>query len=192
MRSYVQAHQFHSELLGDDQAKFEGIAEILFDTVQDGIGLAEEPQYVKYVRPDEPNFVDVSRLEWLFAEEEVLVPRATAHTGSGEADGAWLHLDRPVSIKLLQFIKDGGDCHWAGADDADLGRRIGALRHVRNHASQEVHGDEPPYVGAREMCWPTISAFEAGVRGDREAFDALLSRAPRSVTLLAAAERLLR
>jgi hypothetical protein len=192
MRTYVQSHQIHTDFLDGDQSQFEGIAEVEFDTTQDAIGLAEDPQYTTYVQPDEPNFVDVSRLEWLFAHDEVLVPRAGTHGGPSDADGLWLHLDRPVSIKLLQFIKGSGDDRWAGANDADLGQRIGALRHVRNYASREVHGDEPAYLGAREMWWPTVSAFEAGVESDREAFDELISQAPNSIILLAAAERFLR
>jgi hypothetical protein len=35
LRSYVQAHQIHTDLFGSDQAQFEGIAESTFDTVKD-------------------------------------------------------------------------------------------------------------------------------------------------------------
>jgi hypothetical protein len=83
--------------------------------------------------------------------------------------------------------------HWAGSnDDIALGRRIGALRHERNYPSREIHGDKPPYLGVRQLWWPTLSAFEAGVRKDRDAFNHLIDKAGSAVTLLAQAERLLR
>lgn len=79
-----------------------------------------------------------------------------------------------------------------GNDDAELGRRIGALRHVRNTASAAVHGDDAAWLGARELWWPTQTAFERGVATDPEAFRELISSGGESVTLLAQAERFLR
>lgn len=192
IRSYVQDHQIHTDLLGPDQAQFEGIAESTFDTVKDAMEFGKEPHYKKYVQPDEPNFVDVPRLEWLNTEEEVLVPRARTEDGASYADSLWLHLDVPVSIKLLQFIRRDGNADWAGRDDIELGSRIGALRHVRNYPSREIHGDNPSYLGVRQLWWPTVSAFEAGVRKDRDAFNQLVKKARSAVTLLAQAERFLR
>jgi hypothetical protein len=192
LRSYVQAHQIHIDLLGSDQAQFEGIAESTFDTVKDAMEFGEEPYYKKYIQPDEPNFVDVPRLEWLNTEEEVLVPRARIQDGASYADALWLHLDLPLSIQLLQFIRRDGNPQWAGNDDIELGRRIGALRHVRNYPSKEIHGDKPPYLGVRQLWWPTLSAFEAGVRNDRDAFNQIVKKTGSAVTLLAQAERFLR
>ena len=192
LRSYVQSHQLHTDVLGEGQAEFEGIAESIFDSVEDGIGFGTEPAYVDHIQPDEPNFVDQSRLEWLYADEEVLVSRPKQEEGASYADVQWLHLDLPVSTKILQFVRRDGDPGWAGSDDAELGRRIGALRHVRDYPSRAAHGDDPPYIGVRELWWPTVSAFEAGVRGDTEAFNELVSRGGDAVTLLVQAERLLR
>lgn len=190
LRNYVQAHQIHTDLLGSDQAQFEGIAESTFDTVKDAMEFGQEPYSKKYVQPDEHNFVDVPRLEWLNTKE-VLVPRANLQDGASYADSLWLHLDLPVSIKLLQFIRRDGNPNWAGSDDMELGRRIGALRHVR-YPSREIHCDNPSYLGVRQLWWPTVSAFEAGVRNDRDVFNQLIKKAGCAVTLLAQAERLLR
>ncbi len=191
LRSYVQSHQIHTDLLGADQARFEGIAESTFDTIQDAMTFGEEPYYKKHIQPDEPNFVDGPGLEWLNTEEEVIVPRATAKENS-YADSLWLNLDLPVSIKLLQFIRSDGNPDWAGSDDIELGHRIGALRHVRNFPVKAIHGDKPPYLGVRQLWWPTLTAFNAGIQKDTEAFNKLKSKAGNSVTLLAQAERLLR
>jgi hypothetical protein len=41
---------------------------------------------VRYIQPDEPNFVDQSRVEWLYAEEEVVVSPLKGHAGAFYAD----------------------------------------------------------------------------------------------------------
>jgi len=192
LRSYVQSHQIHTDLLEQNQAQFEGIAESTFDTVKDAMEFGQEPYYKQYIQPDEINFVDQSRLEWLNTEEEVLVPRPRIQNGVSYADSLWLHLDLPMSIKILQFIRSSGNPDWADNDDIELGRRIGALRHVRNYPSRVIHDNNPLYLGVRQLWWPTLSAFEAGVQNDREAFDRLIKKAGSAVTLLAQAERFLR
>lgn len=190
-RFYVQSHHLPNDHFGPDQAMYEGIAETGFDTVEDALGFGTEPQYVNHVQPDEPNFVGPG-LEWLYADEEVLQPRYSVQDGASYADANWSHLDRPYSIKVLQFIRRNGNPDWRGTNDAELGRRIGALRHVRNTASAAVHGDDAAWLGARELWWPTFTAFQRGVAADPEAFRELISRAGESVTLLAQAERFLR
>ena len=107
LRSYVQAHQIHTDLLPPEQAEFEGIALSQFDSLKDAVEFGAEPYYTKYIQPDEPNFVDQSRLLWLNTEEEVLVPRATERQGAPYADALWLHLNLPVSTQLLQFVRMG-------------------------------------------------------------------------------------
>jgi uncharacterized protein (TIGR02118 family) len=192
LRHYVQSHHVPTDLLDADQASYEGIAESIFDSLEDGMAFGQDPYYVKYIQPDEPNFVDQSRLEWLYAEEEVLVSRPKEQAGAFYADAQWLHLDLPTSIKLLQFIRRDGNPNWAGEHDAELGRRIGAFRHVRDYLLSEAHGDDPPWLGARELWWPTLSSFHAGVNSDREAFGQLVGNGGSALTLLVQAERFLR
>src|SRR3546814_4394636 len=72
-----------------------------------------------------------------------------------------------------------------------LGDRIGAFRHVRSFAIDAVHKGTSPFIGARELWWPTLSDFERGVAGDRAAFDALLAQAGQHYTMLASAERVI-
>jgi hypothetical protein len=192
LRSYVQCHQIETSLLDSGQHIFEGIAESTFDTVKDAMTFGVEPVYKTYIQPDEPNFVDGPGLQWLNTEEEVLVPRVSKEEGAAHADSLWLHLDLPLSIKILQFIRPDGNTSWAGNSDAELGHKIGALRHVRNYPMKAIHGDNPSYLGVRQLWWPTLSAFESGVKQNPEAFKQLLSQAGSSITLLAQAERLLR
>jgi hypothetical protein len=100
------------------------------------------------IRPDEPLFQDLPRVIFFITEEEVIVSRPPIGAGAA-VDRQWDVLERPTSIHLLQFVHRDGNPDWAGADDDALGLRIGALRHAVNRPSVEVHGDEPPFLGAR-------------------------------------------
>lgn len=192
IRSYVQAHHVPSALFPADQDEFEAISIIEFDSVAEARGLGTERQYYDWILPDEPSFMDKSKAVALATDEEVLVPRARAQDGSSVADSLWYHLDRSISFQMLQFIRPGGNPAWAGADDVELGRRVGALRHVRNRPLAEFHGDQPPFLGARQLWWATWTDFVTGVERDREAFERLLASGGDSLTLLVQSERSVR
>src|SRR3546814_1764611 len=88
----------------------------------------------------------------------------------------WAPTEWSVSVKILQLVKADGNPAWAGDQDKALGDRIGAFRHVRSFAIDALHKGTSPFIGARELWWPTLSDFERGVAGDRAAFDALLAQ----------------
>jgi uncharacterized protein (TIGR02118 family) len=189
-RNYVQSHQVHTDRLGDGQETFEAVAEVWFDTVPDATGLAEDPHYIEHVQPDEPNFVDMDKLKWLYTTEEVLTSAPDVRSADAAARGLQrFHLERATSIKLMQFRPDGARAERSAQDDAALGERLGAIRHVRCRPQLEIHSDEPPaFAEVQELWWPTMWEFEqATASGD--ALEELLAIAPSSVTLLAQAER---
>lgn len=58
--------------------------------------------------------------------------------------------------------------------------------------SREFHGDNPSFLGARQLWWPTRTAFEDGVAADQEAFTELAGRGGHSLTVLVQSERVVR
>jgi hypothetical protein len=190
MRAYVQSHQTHSNLLDEaDQVRFEGCAEIWFDSDEDAKAFPQELIYARDIIPDEPLFVDMKRLRFAFTTEEVLCSGPDLHDQLSPGDAAWRIDNRPVSCKLLQFIEAAGPDDWDHADDATLGRRIGALRHVRCRPSREVHPDGAFVVGIRELWWPTKWDMQQGVAADKSAWHALIDRPERATAFVADAER---
>lgn len=184
LRSYVQAHQIHTDLLDDTQSYFEGIALSTFDNLEDATNFGNDPYYVQHIQPDEVNFVDGENLQWLNTTEEVIDSRQSEEETS-YPDALWLNLDLPTSIQLIQFISNEGNDDWAGEKDKELGRAIGAFRHVRNYSV----GDKPFYKGVRQLWWPTLTDFYNGVNANPEAFKELLEQAGQSLTLLTQSER---
>jgi hypothetical protein len=189
-RGYVQSHQIHSELLGPDQTRFEGCAEVWFDNVSDAATFPSEPIYMRDIIPDEPLFVDMPKLRFAFTHEEVLVSGPDLREKISDGNAAWRTDNRPVSVKLLQFIIEAnGDSPWDTNEDALLGRRIGALRHVRCRPVAELHPEGSFVVGIRELWWPTQWDMEHGIAADSIAWQELLNRPARANAFVANAER---
>ena len=190
MRAYTQSHQVHSDLLGVGQTHFEACAEVWFDCAADALAFPHEPNYVAMLIPDEPLFVDMDKLRFLFADEEVLQSAADWNEEGVEIGDKLFRLDRrPMSCKLLQFVIAQGDARWDDEADLELGRRIGALRHVRCRPSPVVHPEGAFCIGVRELYWPTQTAMEEGVARDPAAWEALLRRPGESIEFVAHAER---
>lgn len=190
MRAYTQSHQFDSDLLGDDQDRFEACAEVWMDNAAAALNFGTEPNYVEHVLPDEPLFVDLDKLEWCFTIEEIIYGGVDWNDPDAEYADKLFRLDtRPMCVKLLQFVITDGDQPWDGENDAELGRRIGALRHVRCRPSVEVHPQGAFCIGVRELYWPTRLAMEDGIAKHRAAWDELLNRPADAVQFVATAER---
>lgn len=189
-RHYVQSHQIHSDRLGEGQEVYEAVAEVWFDTVPDAVGLADDPHYIEHVQPDEPNFVDMEKLKWLYTTEEVLISGPDVRSPDAAARGLQgFHLERATSIKLMQFKPSGSAPDRSAEDDAALGARLGAIRHVRCRPQPEIHADDlPAFAEVQELWWPTVWAFEEAAASGG-ALQELMAIAPGSVTLLAQAER---
>lgn len=183
VRGYVQCHCIDSAVVGPNLTGFAGVAELNFDSIEESQRFATHPTYLNYNLADEHLFLDRDRLKLLFATEEV-IQGGRDGPDVPMADYDWSDHNRPLAVKLLQFIQADGSTPWSGSDDADLGYRIGAFRHVRSHPI-----DEGDFLGVRELFWPTLTAFETGVRSDPDAFAALRDRPERSFMLLTQTER---
>src|SRR3546814_4185249 len=72
----------------------------------------------------------------------------------------------------------GGTSFWASSVmPAGLALGSGRLRAGRQAQGDRARVGIEPFIGARELWWPTLSDFERGGAGDRAALDALLAPA---------------
>jgi hypothetical protein len=190
IRKYVQSHHIECSLLDAKQTRYEGIAEVWMDSVGDALGLSEEPTYVRDAVPDEPHFIDLSRLRFLITEEDVLISGPDRRESLPVGDSHWYDDDRAVNIKLIQLIEPQQPGGWRLDDEAALGRALGALRHVCCHPSSEAYSSsEPPFSGVRELWWPTLSAFYTGVTSAPAAWKQLIEARAQAITVLTQSER---
>jgi hypothetical protein len=190
MRAYVQSHHIHSDLIDERQTRFEACAEIWFDSVEDAFNVRTDPVYVAHISPDEPLISDMSDLQFMIGEEEVLTSGPDHRRELSAAEAAWDVNRLPTTVKLVQFIEEDGDTPWDGEDDRELAERLGALRHVR---SRPVPGtaEECFALGVRELWWGSEFDLEEKVARDPEAWEALVHRPKRWTGFIARAERFL-
>lgn len=189
VRRYVQSHRLHTAHLGDDPAIYDGIVELWFDNLADATSLPEHPAYRRDLVPDEPRFIDMDGLRFVVTREEVVSSSHDPRSVTDERDLAWDPDARPTAIKLIQLLHP--DAPADGSDEAvELAARVRALRHGFCTPAREIHGDGADVSGVRELWWPTLTALEAGIHGDREAWARLVGQ-PGVTNLVAHAERLL-
>ena len=191
MKKYVQSHRVPYDVLDSRQSMIEGVAETWMDNLADILALPSQPNYVRDVVPDEPLFIDLPNLRYVVTQEEVIYPgpdKEEMESSPGDAD--WDADERPTSTKVIQFIEEdnGKGRHWISDRDRDLGISIQALRHVRCSAVS-IENVRSPFLGVRELWWPTQSAFRRGIAARPEAWADLIQRPTRSTTLLVQAER---
>jgi len=156
---YIQGHRIESDLIEPNLTIFEGAAEAWLDSFSTVESIFSYPYYVEHSRDDEGLRADSENLVILLTHEEVIQGSRFA-PGADRHDADWSDNHRGTWIKLLQSIHT--DESWSREDDTELGYRIGAFRHVRNH---RCVGSEQ-YVGVRELSWPTLTGFERGMKAD--------------------------
>ncbi|WP_169988474.1 EthD domain-containing protein [Microbispora sp. H10836] len=188
MRHYVQSHQIHTDLLDVTQSEFEAIAEGWYDSLASASGLADNDHYREHLRPDEPSFVDMSGLKWVFGVELTAVDKKDYVANATAAERWWSYDRVPTSIKLIQFI-----ANQALPDrDEDI-KAAFALGGQRYSLTSTIHPEgassPPPFAAVREIWWPTLTEFTAGTQASAGAWDYFLDLANESRTLLAQAER---
>jgi EthD domain len=185
---YVQSHLTTTAVDPCPTSVFEAVAEVWFDNLHTGLGLADDPNYLAFVKDDEPHFVDLTRLKWLYTDEQVLRIPVDPASPPDHASMVWLITTAPTTFKLLQFL--GDDDPIDAAEQAALAGRLGALRTTRCGASAHAHpAGDAAFATVRELWWPTEWHFIQGVTADPEAWAALLQVPPGSESLLARAER---
>jgi uncharacterized protein (TIGR02118 family) len=74
LRRYVQSHSLEDGAAGLPPMRYDGMAELWFDTIDD-LKACFGRQYLEAVHPDEPRFVDPSRSSALVATEYVIYER---------------------------------------------------------------------------------------------------------------------
>ena len=185
---YVQTHQVSTDVSPCPASVYEAVAEVWFDNLHTALGLADDPNYLAFVKDDELNFVDLTRLKWLYTDEHVLRLPVDPANPPAHADMVWLITTAPTTFKMLQFIE--GDDPIDEARHADLAVRIGAFRATRCAPTVDAYqADAPAYGAVREFWWPTESAFLAGVKANPGAWAELLDLPAGSESMVAKAER---
>lgn len=182
-RRYIQHHRLETAAFKDSDSTYLAIAEVWHDSLP-AADLSKDPHFIKYVQPDEPNFVDQSKhIITLAAEDVVQASRGTIAPDAPFGDLYWSDKDSNVYVTLTQFVRDRS-VDWTGEESLALSRRMGTFRQVINRSL--VPESEMAII--RQFIWPTQTHFEEAVAADRDAFESL-RKTPSSFLYLARSER---
>jgi uncharacterized protein (TIGR02118 family) len=150
LRRYIQCHTIPSGYRNGEPA-FDGVAEVWFDSTEAMRETAKTAEY-RAVRADEPNFLDMSKMDFVITEERV--------QKDATADPSMVHLVEFVKRKAGMEV-EAFQCHWREIH-GPLGAKIPQVRryvqcHVRPAAYRD--GRQPPYDGVAEVWFDSTAAM---------------------------------
>jgi len=182
-RKYVQHHRISSKAFIDSASTYLAVAEVWQDSVA-AADQSYDPQFIKYVQPDEPNFVDPSKhIITLTAEDIVQANRRMVAPDASLADLYWSDKDANIYTTLFQFVRER-NIDWSLEESLALSKDLGAFRQIINRS---VEANSQMAV-IREFSWPSLWSFEQAVSANPRAFESL-RQTPSSFLYLAQSER---
>jgi uncharacterized protein (TIGR02118 family) len=129
LRRYVQCHTIPSGYRNGEPT-YDGVAEVWFDSTGAMRETAKTAQY-RAVRADEPNFIDLSKMDFVITEERVLK--------DGAATASMVHLVEFVRRKPGMDV-DAFQSYWSGTH-GPLGAKIPMIRrYVQSHVRPAAYG----------------------------------------------------
>ena len=69
VKRYVQCHTLLSDYADNNAPDFDGTAELWFDSIADKEAFYSDPEYLRDIAPDEPNFADMKTTKFFQTEE---------------------------------------------------------------------------------------------------------------------------
>lgn len=156
LRRYVQAHRLPQPLPGFDAVPYDGVAEIWFDSYADMQGMATNPEYLDGARADEPNFIDLAKLQFIATREQVVIDSAPIARDTGWIKALFLLRRRP-DLSVAQFQD-----YWLTGHGPQIPRDAGVQRYVQCHVLPETYAaGAPAFDGVAELWFADHAAFLA-------------------------------
>jgi hypothetical protein len=187
LRGYFQNHHVPCDELPHCQNTYEAIAEVWIDNLHDLFNFRDEPLIKKYILDDEKNFIDVERMKFLVAREDILVSGPDLRYATDPGLMMWSLNSRPTSIKVMHFSRESR----IGKREREiaLSESLNAVRHVISHPAEDYHQGNSDYAFCREVWWPTLTDFNSAIRESRPAFDELFDIQDGDFAILVQSER---
>ncbi len=150
IRRYVQSHALRSAPAGLPEAEYEGIAEVWFDDLATAAGMGDDPNYINGAGADEPNFIDQSRLSFMFCDEQVL------------QRGPVLSADTPEVKVMLLLASPQSDSPWPPAVLADAALALPGIEGLSIALSTgDLYQADQPFDAVVELSWPSMAAYDS-------------------------------
>ena len=148
IRRYSQSHAIRQAVDGLPGSIYEGVAEVWFDDLDTALGMGADPDYVDGAGADEPNFIDQSRLTFLFCTDP-LPDKAGGLTPSDH------------EVKSLLLLRNASNGNWL--DDQLIPcalklpdvQRVGLARAIPGATEERQLFD-----AVLELSWPNLASHD--------------------------------
>ena len=120
LKRYVQSHRIAS--YPDQKSPYDGAAEVWLEDFAALAALKHSPAYLEGALADEPNFIDMSRVEWLLTEDHVFIP------GTPPAGAAKMLF--PLK-RQAGFSHDAGRRYWLDVHGPIVASLPGLVRYMQ-------------------------------------------------------------
>jgi uncharacterized protein (TIGR02118 family) len=150
LRMHTQSHRIPYD---GSISSYDGEAEVLIDSIDALAELRKSPEFLDGALADEPNFIDLTRVEWLATRDHVIVE---GPTGGSMVKGIY-QLKRMAGMSLDEFRKYWIEVHGG------LGSKLpGLRRYVQSHLIDEAYlYAEPRYDGVAQLWFDSADAMRA-------------------------------
>ncbi len=151
LKRYVQSHRIAS--YPDQKSPYDGAAEAWFEDLAAFAAIKQSPEYLHGALADEPNFIDMARVEWLLTEDHVFIP-GTPHAGAAKM---LFPLKRQAG-----FSHAAGRRYWLDVHGPIVASLPGLVRYVQCHTVDAAYEyAEPRWDGVAQLWFESVEAMHA-------------------------------
>ena len=154
----VRYEQSHRIPFADTNSSYDGAAEAWLEDEAAFQALRETPEYVDGALADEPNFIDMNRVEWLVTRDHVILDGPQT---PGLTKGIF-QLRRKPGMSLADFRH-----YWVEVHGPIVKRLPGLRRYVQCHTVDAAYGyAEPRWDGVAQLWLDSPEAYRAMLDSD--------------------------
>lgn len=154
----VRYEQSHRIPFVDTNSSYDGAAEVWLEDEAAFQALRETPEYVDGALADEPNFIDMNRVEWLVTRDHVILDGPQT---PGLTKGIF-QLRRKPGMSLADFRH-----YWIEVHGPIVKRLPGLRRYVQCHTVDAAYGyAEPRWDGVAQLWLDSPEAYRAMLDSD--------------------------
>jgi len=149
LKRYVQSHRIS---VAGSNSPYDGAAEVWLDNEAALNALRHSPEYLNGALADEPNFIDMSRVEWLVTNDHVILdgpqtPRLVKSI---------FQLRRKPGMSLADFRK-----YWLEVHGPIVCKLPGLRRYVQCHTVDAAYSyAEPRWDGVAQLWVDDLAALQ--------------------------------
>lgn len=149
IQRYVQSHRIP---FADMNSTYDGAAEVWLNDDAAMTALRQSPEYLNGALADEPNFIDMSRVEWMATQDHVILdgPQTVGLTKT------IFQLKRKPGMSLAEARK-----YWIDVHGPIVCKLPGLRRYVQSHLLDAAYAyAEPKWDGVAQLWVDDVAAMQ--------------------------------